>query len=344
MRNIKTYYHSKWALVFLCVLVFFQLKSQDLHYSQFYNSPQNLNPALTGVFNGDHRFVGSLRDQWRFVPVPWFTFSGTYDRKLFLGTSEKHFLGVGGFFNHDRQGDGNFNLTTLSAQGSYHRILHPDHIVSGGLSLGIASRGFNTQNFTWDKQWNGDAFDPSLSSQEGFDNFERINFLDVGMGLNYRWQKSNRTHIDLGGSVLHLMSPDNSFYSFDLARLPRRWTASLVGNFMLLNFLDIQINGLYQSQGEYNETIVGGLGKIYISQAKGKAYQLHLGAGYRTSGSLFPTVAMQVNNIYASFSYDLDNTFFNQTVGINRGGPELHVRYIIANVKPLKAAKICPIY
>lgn len=344
MRIFKTYFNSKLALLLLNVLFFYKINAQDLHYSQFYNSPQNLNPALTGVFNGDHRFVGSLRDQWRFVPVPWFTFSGTYDRKLFVLPGEKHFLGVGGFFNHDRQGDGNFNLTSLAAQGAYHRIIHPKHIISGGISLGLASRGFNTQNFTWDKQWNGDVFDPSLSSQEGFDNFERINFLDMGLGINYRWQKNNRTHVDAGGSILHLFKPDNSFYDFDLAQLPRRLTTSLVGNFKLLERLDVQVHGLYQKQGVYNEMIMGGLGKIYISQARGREYQLHIGAGYRTSGSLFPTVAVQYNNIYASFSYDVDDTVFNETVGINRGGPEFHVRYIIANVKPLRAAKICPIY
>ncbi len=344
MHLLQISLRSKLCFVFLFFVFFIKINAQDLHYSQFYNSPQNLNPALTGVFNGDHRFVGSLRDQWRFVPVPWFTFSGTYDRKLYVLPGEKHFLGVGGFFNHDRQGDGNFNLTTLAAQGAYHRILHPNHIISGGMTLGLASRGFNVQNFTWDKQWNGDVFDPSLSSQEGFDNFERINFLDMGLGINYRWQKNNRTHVDLGGSVLHLFKPDNSFYDFDLAKLPQRFTASLVGNFKLMDILDIQVHGLHQSQGEYMETIVGGLGKIYISQARGKAYQLHLGLGYRTAGSLFPTIALQINNIYASFSYDIDDNVFNQTVGINRGGPEFHVRYIIANVQPLKTAKVCPIY
>ena len=64
------------------ISVFFimsKIQGQDLHYSQFYNSPQNINPALTGVFNVDHRYMVSMRDQWRFVPVPWFTMSGAYD-------------------------------------------------------------------------------------------------------------------------------------------------------------------------------------------------------------------------------------------------------------------------
>jgi len=32
---------------------------QDIHLSQFNASPQNLNPAQTGLFDGDWRFVGN---------------------------------------------------------------------------------------------------------------------------------------------------------------------------------------------------------------------------------------------------------------------------------------------
>lgn len=336
---------GKFQLVILLMAqLFFSANGQDLHYSQFYNSQQNLNPAQTGLFNADHRFTLSFRDQWRFVPVPWFTLSAAYDRKLYVLKGEKHFLGVGGIINHDRQGDGNLNLTSININGAYHRILNQNNIISGGIVLGFASRGFNSQTLTWGNQWNGDAFDPSLGSGEGFSNFERVNFFESGAGLNYRYQKSSRTFGDLGAAVLHLIKPNTSFFTTQVADLPQRFTLSLVGQIQLLDKLDIQLHGLHQTQGKYAETIIGGLGKIYINQQRGKETQLHLGLGYRTSGSLFPTLALQYNNIYASFSYDVDRTNFNKTLQSNRGGPELHLRYFIANVKPLKVNKVCPIY
>jgi type IX secretion system PorP/SprF family membrane protein len=335
---------NKILIVVIFLSFIFKINAQDLHYSQFYNSPQNINPALTGVFNGDHRFMVSLRDQWRFVPVPWFTLSGAYDRKLYILKGNQHFLGAGASLNHDRQGDGNLNLTSLNLNGAYHRILTPNHIVSAGLQIGFASRGFNSRTLTWDKQWNGDTFDPNLGSGENFGNFERVNFLETGLGLNYRYQRNSRTYADIGVSGLHLFKPNTAFYDTDITPLPQRFSYSLIGQIKIIDILDFQLHGLHQVQGGYNETLFGGLGKIYVSQKRGKEVQLHLGVGYRTAGSLFPTIAVQYNNIYGSFSYDIDGNGFNDIVQSNRGGPEIHFRYIIANVKPLKVVKICPIF
>jgi hypothetical protein len=56
--------------------------AQDIHYSQFYNSPLNINPAKTGIFNGDKRINLSHRNQWRSI-VPWTTFTASYDQKFY---------------------------------------------------------------------------------------------------------------------------------------------------------------------------------------------------------------------------------------------------------------------
>lgn len=341
LRSIKGW---KILGIFLLILENFNVVGQDLHYSQFYNSPLNINPALTGVFNGDHRVTLSMRDQWRFVPVPWFTFSGAYDRQLSFDRNEKHFLGIGAMFNYDRQGDSKLNLTTLNASAAYHRILSRNHILSGGIQLGLSTRGFNTETLTWDKQWDGDAFNAALPTGELFDNFSRVFFVETALGLNYRYQLSSRTHVDVGAAATHLIEPNVAFYDGDESTLPRRYSLSAVGNVKIIDQLDIQLQIMQQFQGPYDETVFGGLGKIYISEKRGKEFQLHLGAGYRTAKSLFPIIALQFNQYYASLSYDFDTNAFNRIVGSNRGGPEMHFRYIIKNVKPLNTSKVCPIY
>jgi len=335
---------KKILIVVLYFVLFLQINAQDIHYSQFYNSPQNINPALTGVFNGDHRFMLSVRDQWRFVPVPWFTLSGAYDRKYFIFKGDQHFIGAGASFNHDRQGDSELNLTSVNLNGAYHRILAPRHIVSAGLNVGLASRGFNSQTLTWDKQWDGEVFNSNLPTGESFGNFERVNFLETGLGLNYRYQKDSRTFLDIGGSLLHLFKPNVAFYGSDVSDLPRRISLTGIGQFRLMELLDVQLHILHQIQGEYTETLFGGLGKIYVNQQRGKQFQLHAGIGYRTAKSFIPTLAAQFNNIYVGLSYDVDTNKFNDILNSNKGGPEIHVRYIIANVKPLKEVKVCPIY
>lgn len=316
--------------------------SQDLHYSQFYNSPLNLNPALTGIFNGDQRFTASVRDQWRFVPVPWFTFSGAYDFRL-KTESEERLIGLGINFNYDRQGDSKLTLASLNAAGSYSLVLSKNHIISGGLLLGVGNRGFDTRNLTWDKQWTGDSFDPSLSSGESFD-LQSVTFLETAAGVNYRLQKSSRTKLDLGVSAYHIIQPQTNFYHTENKKLPINLGFALIGSLQLAESFDLQLHGLHQAQSSFRETVLGCLGKVYLNSRRGKETEIHIGMGYRTAGSYIPSIAFRYREWYAAISYDVDKTEFNQILNNNKGGPEVHLRYIITKVKPLKVIKLCPIY
>jgi type IX secretion system PorP/SprF family membrane protein len=331
------------TLMSICALMTYTFCiSQDLHYSQFYNSPQNINPALVGSFNGDHRFILSHRDQWRYVPVAWTTFSGAYDTNIPSKKSEKTFFGLGGNLNYDRQGDSKLSLLNLGINGALHRAFTPNWIGSVGVNLGFGSRGFNTKALRWDKQWNGDVFDTSLPSTELFADNETITYLETGLGGNIRWQKTSRTNVDVGLGILHLIEPSATFYGEQNTTLPRRMTLSGVGNFQLTNKLDLQVHALQQFQSKYRETVFGGLAKLYLNENRGKELQLHLGLGYRTSGSLIPTIAFQYRDWYLSGNIDMDNTPFNQTLSTTRGAYELHLRHIIKEVKPFRF-KNCPI-
>jgi type IX secretion system PorP/SprF family membrane protein len=330
MMAICSFLTSTWCL------------SQDLHYSQFYNSPQNINPAQVGLFNADHRFILSLRDQWRYVPVPWTTLSGAYDRNILSNKSEKTFYGLGGNINYDRQGDSKLTLINLGINGALHRVLVTNWIGSIGANLGFGSRSFNSKALRWDKQWDEDHFDTSILSGETFADNESIFFLETGLGANIRWQKTSRTNADLGLGVLHLIEPTATFLGEQQTKLPRRLTLSGVGNFQLTEKLDLQVHALQQFQSKYRETVFGGLAKIYLNQNRGKELQLHLGLGYRTSGSLIPTVAFQYKTWYLSGNLDVDSTPFNQTLGTSRGAYELHLRHTIKNVKQFRF-KNCPL-
>ena len=320
-----------------------ELVGQDLHYSQFYNSPQTSNPALTGIFNGDVRYMANMRDQWRWVPVPWFTFGAAYDRKIYPKKSDKYFFAGGVNLYHDRQGDSKLNLTTLNVSGSYSRILNEQNILTGGITLGFSSRGFSENDLTWDKQWDGDTFDPNLGSQEQFD-ANRINFIETAIGLNYRYQRSKRTKIDIGVGTFHLVQPSAGYYNDEDQKLPININLTAIGSFYLMDILDIQLHGIHQLQGEYRETIVGGLAKLYVSSKRGKETQVHLGMGYRTSGSLIPTVALEYQQYYLGANFDIDGTDFNDIENSKKGAFEVHFRYTITHVKPLRLFKVCPIY
>jgi len=332
-----------WMLLIANIFVWSETSGQDLHYSQFYNSPQTANPALTGIFKGDKRIMGNTRDQWRWVPVPWFTMGAAYDQKFYPKKADDHFFAAGANFYHDRQGDSQLNLSTLNLSGSYSRILNPQNIITGGVTLGFSTRGFSPADLTWDKQWNGATVDLTLASGENF-NTERIYFLETGLGINYRYQRSSRTKLDLGIGAFHLLRPNAGFYNNADQKLPINLNLTAIGSIKLADIVDLQLHGLHQLQQEYRETIIGGLLKFYVTEKRGREMQLHAGMGYRTSGSLIPTLAIEYAQYYVGLNFDIDGTDFNTIEDSRRGALEIHFRYTITDVKPLKAFKVCPIY
>ncbi len=332
-------------IILLIFLIKNEARTQDIHYSQFYNSPLNINPALTGIYNGDVRVIGSLRDQWRAVPVPYTTFSGSYDMKYLPKKSDKYFYGLGAIFNYDQAGDSRFNLTDFNLNGSYTYLINKKNLLTGGLMLGLGSEGFNPDGLTWSTQWTGEVFDPGLSPQEGFANRERFTYLETGLGGNYRYQSdSSRTYVNAGVGLFHLTQPTARFIELGNPRLPVRAALNGVANIQLTSSFDIQLNGLAQFQGPYSELLFGGLAKLYVNQNKGSLFRIDLGAAYRASdvGFIIPKLAFLYNEIYVGLSYDINLGEFAEQ-HTRRGGPEVHVRYIITKVKALNR-KPCPVY
>lgn len=339
----QNYYLAAFTFL-LFFLIKNEAKSQDVHYSQFYNSPLNVNPGLTGIFNGDTRVIGSLRDQWRSVPVPYLTFSGSFDTRILPKKSEKYFYGVGAIFNYDQSGDGNLNITDLNLSGSYTYLINKQNLLTGGILLGVASEGFNPSGLTWSTQWTGETFDPNLGTGEIFTRSERYTYLETGVGANYRFQAdSSRTRVNIGFGLFHLTQPNAEYLQIENTRLPMRTALNGMANIQVARSFDLQVHALAQFQDVYNEYVLGGLIKMYISQKKGNEFRMDLGASYRTSGFVIPTLAFNWREFYLGMSYDVNLSPFRDDFGLRRGGPEAHFRYIITKVKDIHE-RPCPVY
>jgi len=104
------------SILLFIVIVNGQLSfGQDIHFSQFNNSPLNLNPGLTGSFIGDIRLVANLRNQWSSVTTPYSTYGLTVDANTILNTPFN--VGIG--FYNDKAGDSDFSTLQISPSISY---------------------------------------------------------------------------------------------------------------------------------------------------------------------------------------------------------------------------------
>ena len=127
-------------VAFFASLLFFFASAQDIHFSQYYAAPLELNPALTGNINGVFRATFNYRNQWFNIPTlntiaPYQTYQASFDMPILRERLENDGLGIGGMFYTDKAGDG--ALTTFSGMASiaYHKAV--DRYGKGRLSVGL---------------------------------------------------------------------------------------------------------------------------------------------------------------------------------------------------------------
>src|SRR5437870_344316 len=117
-----------WKIVLL-VLVYIQTAvcgyGQDLHFSQFFNSPLTTNPANTGFIpDADYRIGANYRNQYSTVmTVPYKTMSIFGDAQVLRDRIDNGWVGLGGVILRDVAGSGNLTSTKVYASAAYHQML-----------------------------------------------------------------------------------------------------------------------------------------------------------------------------------------------------------------------------
>src|SRR5688572_7489373 len=93
MKTIQSYCLK--MLVLVCGLPL-AVHPQDLHLSQFFNSPLTTNPANTGFIpDGDFRLGINYRNQWSSImTVPYKTMSAFGDIQVAKGSLENGWVGL----------------------------------------------------------------------------------------------------------------------------------------------------------------------------------------------------------------------------------------------------------
>ncbi|RMG95844.1 MAG: type IX secretion system membrane protein PorP/SprF, partial [Chloroflexi bacterium] len=127
---------KQFILIACLTITMLTVKGQDIHFSQFYFSPLTLNPALTGLSEGDYRIAGIYRNQWASVTTPYVTYSVSYDMRLLKEKLGNDLFGVGGMMFNDKSGDGHLTNLTLMASAAYHKLLGEKHYLALGVQGG----------------------------------------------------------------------------------------------------------------------------------------------------------------------------------------------------------------
>ncbi|WP_116124956.1 PorP/SprF family type IX secretion system membrane protein [Lewinella sp. IMCC34183] len=340
-------------LLFCCATA---LQAQDIHFSQFYMSPLNLNPAMTGVMNCNSRIAVNYRSQWASVlgNNAFQTYSVSYDQRIAVGRND--FFGIGGTFWGDRAGEANFATTTGKVSASYSKKMggsrkFGNYLVAGA-EVGAAQRSLDFLALRWGSQHDGDGgFDPTAPSGENGLDRDQFLFADMAVGLLWFMVFDENNSLYAGGSFHHLNRANQSFDNEGEDLLYSRFTTHAGGEFMLNRRFGLVPGVIIMNQGPSFTVNAGTNLKFLLDGGRGDADQsFQVGLWTRVSNRLDSSVLTDAlilstrfdyENFALGFSYDI-NTSDLKVATDGNGGFELSLQYKICGSQ--RRGVYCPTF
>lgn len=332
---MKTIFSKRFMAA--CVIIApIAAKAQDIHFSQFNETPVIVNPALSCTAY-DTRVIANYKSQWASVTSPFTTYGITVEQAIKHLKLNKAYTGASLIILNDKAGDA--GLGTLTANLCLNEVVKVGEFsrLSVGLGGGVNYRTINPSKLKWESQYDGFKYNGDTPSGEAAPNTTFVQGDFMG-GIDYHYAKSERfisaqdgTKCDVGVSFFHFNMPSYSFVRSD-DKMYMKYIAHA-------NF-DIGIKGMgvavipsiiYMRQGPSQE-INGGFMFKYIIQDQAvytdlkKASAISGGAYYRVGDAIIPTLLFQYDKYAIGMSYDM-NISKLKSASKSQGGFEVCLRY-----------------
>jgi len=298
--------------------------AQDLHFSQWFNSPLTTNPANTGFIpDADYRLGANYRNQWSSIMAePYKTMSIFGDAQVFRNRILSGWLGLGGVILRDVAGAGNLSTTSAYSSIAYHQMIGYSSLISAGFNIGWVNKRINSANLKFPDQFDGKFFDNQLPTGVIIDR-PNVNYFDMQVGLNYAYFPNERTYVNAGFSVQHINRARESFFSTDPggfnSLIPARYIGFLNASFKTSEMVILNPMAYYTNQASSSEAVAG-LNLQYNLSGNGEN-QLVGGLYYRVGESIIPMIGFIYGNIRILFTYDVTTSSLSQYDG-SRGAWE----------------------
>ena len=291
--------------VALAIFAVQNVNGQDLHFSQYFNTPLLVNPANTGFSpDVDWRAGVNYRNQYTSLTNnPYKTMSAWGDAQLFNNRFDNGWMGIGGAVLKDVAGAGNLSSTRAYGSVAYHQLVGAASLLSIGFNVGYVTKKVDFTKLTFDNQWNGQFFDVTIPSNENFA-YSQVSYVDLQTGLNYAYFANNNTYLNAGLSLSHINRPKESFFSSSSidTRLAVRYTAFLNAMYKINDQWIVNPNAYFSKMGNTFE-VVAGMNANYNLSGDGST-QIIGGLYYRYQDAAIPMVGFQLNDFKLTASYD----------------------------------------
>lgn len=307
---------------------FLNVAAQDFHFSQYFASPLFLNPAFTGVIEGDLRIAANYRNQW-FDVSNFTTYALSVDGNIARNKMNENYLGVGASFFADIEEKSGFRNTQASLSMAYNIKVgggYSHHYLGAGFTAAMLKKQINLNNAVFGRLYEvGENYDP-VQLLDG----SKMKF-DFSTGLSYFMNYRDKHFMSFGAALFHINRPSYGLIGED--RLYMRFNTYLSAETNINKTLSIIPTFMYQQQGPSKEFNLGMFSKIFVSNEKYDLYDITLsvGAMYRLvsneqsifgSDALIAAMRFEVYKIIFGFSYDITLSKLGSFNNRN-GGPEI---------------------
>ncbi len=311
----------KIAALFL--IIFLSLKisvAQDVHYSQMYNTPLYINPALTGNHECDFRAGANFRQQAASFTVPFETYTAWGDGRLYPGfLSRRSWIGLGGHFYYDNAGDG--ELKKIQGMGffSFSQGFNSDNSLYGslGVGVGVTNRSIDMTKLIFDNQWDpiNLEFNPDLSTGEPLST-NSIFYFDFNLGIMVHQLVSEKLQYEVGASISHINRPQESFFG-EPNKVGMKYIVHGDVEWLLSSRILLQPAVYFIFQENVTETNIGANLVFGATSVK-----LLAGLWTRVGRDIIPTLGIEYSSLNLMFSYDV-NISQQHAASNYRGGFEI---------------------
>jgi type IX secretion system PorP/SprF family membrane protein len=318
-------------LVYIFLFISPILYGQDIHFSQFNETPLLMNPALTGSSKGNFRLGLNYREQWTYFTNAYKTINAFTDAKFFQDMRQKeNYLGLGFFMFKDAAGDGQLGNTQVGLSGAYCKELIEKHIFSMGFNASYGNRGINISELTWDSQYENYQYDRELSSGESFyTSYQK--YSDLSAGISYKYNHNRYIKFKLGSSINHINSIKYSYSNLESDILKRKLIVH--GDLSYLaksTSIELTPSFLYIRQGPLQELLYGLNMKYQIKETNQKSKFLEnyvcFGIHHRAGDSFILLAALSHKNTRVGISYDINSSPLSKASNY-RGAVEISLIY-----------------
>jgi type IX secretion system PorP/SprF family membrane protein len=320
-------------------ILVFSSSAQDVHFSQFNETPQLLNPGTTGVYNGYIRGAVNYRNQWSAMGNAFTTMAASVDIPMFDYNERKAHLGVGMNFFNDKAGDAAFGLTQVNLCVAGIIPVSRGSKFSMGVSIGGAQHKANLNALTWESQYDGDGFDPLINSNETTP-VNSFMYADIGAGIFYEYfsgkatlDRNEQKRFGIGAAYFHINRPTQRYFSVT-EKMYSKLVVNVNGFFDKTGTrLSVLPSAIYFLQGPSSELTLGCALRYRIRNGTKitgfySETGLALGVHYRVKDAIIPSLMFEIQNFGLGVSYDLNISSYKKASNMN-GGFEVTLKYHI---------------